>query len=77
MSEVQSNLFVTATLAFCDRPGSTVALLIDCLNKYEGQTVTCAMLADLYPSGFYDEPTLMKYVDDYLKTRKVKWAEIY
>ena len=68
---------LVAVSAFCDRPGYAVALLVDCLNKYEGQTVDCGMLADLYPMGFYDEPSLMKYVDDYLKPRKVKWAEIY
>lgn len=64
-------------LALVDRPGSMVALLIDCLNNYEGKTVTSRELADLYPTGFYDEPTMLRYIDEYLKPRKVKWAEIY
>ena len=68
-----------AVLALCDRPGYVVALLIDCLNAYEGQEVTASMLADLYPTGFYNEETFARYADDYLKApnKKVKWAEIY
>lgn len=75
---IQFNDYAKMSLtAFCNTPGALIALLIDCLNKYEGQTVTCSMLADLYPMGFYDEPSLTKYIDEYLKTRKVKWSEIY
>jgi hypothetical protein len=66
-----------AVLALTDRPGSVVALLIDCLNAYEGQKVTVEKLADLYPTGFYDEDTLIRYADQYLKTRKVKWSDLY
>lgn len=66
-----------AVMSLVDRAGSVVALLIDCLNAYEGKAVTAGMLTDLYSEGFYDEDTLMRYVDGYLKTRKVKWSEIY
>lgn len=66
-----------AVLGLCDRPGAVVMLLIDCLNAFEGQTVTTEKLGDLYPEGFYDERTAMRYADDYLKSRKVKWSEIY
>jgi hypothetical protein len=64
-------------LALTDRPGSVMALLVDCLNNFEGQTVTSKELADLYPMGFYDEETMLRYIDEYLKPRKIKWAEIY
>jgi hypothetical protein len=66
-----------AVLALVDRAGSVVALLIDCLNAFEGKTVTVDDLANLYPTGFYDEPTLMRYIDSYLKHRQVKWSELY
>lgn len=66
-----------AILAFCDRPGSVVILLIDCLNAYEGQRVTVPMLVELYSDGFYDEGTLLRYIDDYMKLRKVKWSYVY
>ena len=58
-------------------PGKTVALLIDCLTKYEGQKVSVSMLSDVYPFGFYNEETFEDYVDNYLKTNKAKWSEIY
>lgn len=68
-----------AALCFADRAGAMVMLLIDCLNAYEGKEVTPQMLADLYPEGFYDEDTMMRYADGYLKhpNRRVKWAEVY
>jgi hypothetical protein len=62
-------------------PGRVVVLLIDCLTKFEGQTVTASMLADLYPFGFYSEETFTRYVDKYLKDKdmrpRVRWACIY
>ena len=61
--------------------GRAIALLIDCLTKWEGQKITASMLADLYPYGFYSEETFSKYVNDYLKNPElrsnIKWAEIY
>jgi len=64
-----------------NNPGRAVIMLIDCLTKHEGGTVTASMLADLYPYGFYSEETVIDYVDNYLKnpeTRsQIKWAEIY
>lgn len=70
----------TALLGICslvDRPGCAVALLVDCLNAFEGQKVTVSKLASLYPWGFYDEESITRYVDEYLKPRKCRWAEIY
>jgi hypothetical protein len=64
-------------LALLDGPGALVTLLIDALNKFEGKEVTVQMLCDLYPFGFYDDKSFEDYVDNYLKTRKVKWSEIY
>lgn len=62
-------------------PGRAIVLLMDCLTKYEGMTVTASMLADLYPFGFYSEETMTKYVDGYIKDKdmrqRVRWACIY
>jgi hypothetical protein len=66
-----------AILALIDRPGSVVVLLIDCLNAYEKLKVTVPLLVELYPEGFYDEPTLERYVEGYMKPRKVKWSDVY
>lgn len=63
--------------ALVNNPGKAICLLVDALNKYEGETVTMEKLSELYPSGFYTEDSFEKYVDEYLKPRKVKWAEIY
>jgi len=60
-----------------NNPGRAIALLIDCLTQWEGQTVKAAMLADIYPFGFYNEETFTDYVDNYLKPSKIKWAELY
>jgi hypothetical protein len=66
-----------ATLLFIDRPGAAVLFLIDCLNKYEGQEVTVRMLCELYPYGFYDEESMIKIIDEEIKTHKMKWSQIY
>lgn len=66
-----------AVLALTDNPGKVVALLVDCLNNFEGQEITSREIAELYPVGFYDDATFERYIDEYLKPRKVKWAEIY
>lgn len=59
------------------RVGYAIAALIDCLGKYEGKTVNVEMMSELYPWGFYKEEVAEDYIDNYLKPRKVKWAEIY
>lgn len=66
-----------ASMAMADTPGAIVTILIDCLNAFEGKTVTTEDIANLYPVGFYTPESLEKYIDGYLKTRKVKWAELY
>lgn len=67
-----------AAVSLCgDNPGRGVTLLVDALTRFEGQTMTCSKVIELYPSGFYCEDTFCDYVDNYLKPRKVKWAEIY
>ncbi len=63
--------------ALVNNPGKAIALLVDALNKYRGEVVNMDKLANLYPNGFYTEDSFEKYVDEYLKPRKVKWAEIY
>ena len=66
-----------AILSLIDRVEAAVVLLVDCLNAYEGRRVTVRMLADLYPTGFYDEETFIRYIDGYMKPRKTRWSEIY
>lgn len=66
-----------AISAFCSNPGEAVVLLIDCLTHYEGELVTTDKLLKLYPWGFYSPAVFQHIVDNYLKPRKVKWAEVY
>jgi hypothetical protein len=58
-------------------PGKVVAMLVELLNKYEGQTIGASHIADLYPMGFYKEEVFCHFIDDVLKARKIKWSEIY
>ena len=58
-------------------PGRAIVCLIDCLHKFEGEEVTASKMCDLYPYGHYNEETFEDYVDNYLKTRKIKYSEIY
>jgi len=58
-------------------PGRMMTALIDCLTNHEGQEITAEIICELYPVGFYSENSLMDYVDNYIKTRQVKWSQIY
>lgn len=58
-------------------PGKMNAALIDILTKYEGKTVTSDEICELYPMGFYTEESVHDYINNYLKTKKVKWSHIY
>lgn len=66
-----------AALAHVDRAGAMVVLLIDCLNAFEGKEVTPGMLIDLYGGSFYTEASFIDYIDNFMKPKKVKWAEVY
>lgn len=68
-----------ATLAYTmGNPGRTVALLVDVLNCYPaGTTITAEKMVDMYPDGTYTEEAFCKYVDEYLKPKKIPWSEIY
>jgi len=72
-----SSTGLLAVNAFAKNPGQAVALLIDFLTKFEGKEISATTLSELYPWGFYTEDSMNAYIDDYLKPRKVKWAEIY
>jgi len=58
-------------------PGKMMALLIDCLQKYDGEVIDIDKLVEIYPEGFYTQESFIDYVDNYIKTRKVAWSEIY
>lgn len=63
---------------FVDIPGEAIVFLIDALNKFENKTVTVQMIAtELYPYGFYDQESFEWYVENKIKTKEIKWAEIY
>lgn len=66
-----------AMLSLTKSPGGFVTVLIDALNKFEGQCVNVKMLAELYPFGFYSEKSFDDLVDNYLKPHTLKWSEIY
>lgn len=67
-----------AVNAFCSNPGRAVVLLIDCLNKLEGKTVTVDLLCkEVYPFGVYTDEEFEKIVDEKIRTRKMKWSEVY
>lgn len=66
-----------AIAALADNPGKAVVTLCDCLNEYENKTVTAQMISELYPWGFYKYEVFCDIVDNWMKTKKHKWANIY
>jgi hypothetical protein len=72
-----TNLAYLSFGSFTKTVGGCMVILIDALNKYEGQTVNVKMLCEMYPNGFYTESSLGKYIDQYLKPQTSKWSEVY
>lgn len=68
---------IVATAAFAANPGKAVVVLCDCLNAYEGKTVSVENLAEIYPWGFYSDEIFMEIVDEWMKTGMHKWAHVY
>ncbi len=77
-------------LAFTDRAGAAVILLIDVLQSFVKDeqsssyvTITTEMLVDLYPNGFYDfdRKDFQDWIDTYVKkgggNKRIEWAEVY
>jgi len=61
-----------------NNPGRAVIILIDCLTKFGEVEVNDSMLCkDLYPYGFYNMDTFVDYVENYLKSKKVRWSTLY
>lgn len=75
---IQFDIFaLTAVVIFADgNPGRAMMVLIDALNKYEGQTVSIEDLCQLYPDGIYDEESFGKKLAK-IRAREEKWSEIY
>lgn len=75
------NIFASASIPiFCDRIGSVVVLLIDCLecleDKQDKKEISLQDLCMIYPCGFYKEPQLIDRIDQ-IKLCKTKWDFLY
>ena len=68
---------LTALALTQGNPGRMIALLIDCLTQHEDRKINPEMLCVMYAIGFYSEASYIQYVDTYLKTKTVKWSEVY
>jgi len=71
-----------AATCLATNPGRIIALAVDCCTRFDPgdgtiHEVTVENLTDLYPFGFYSEEAFGKYVDEYLKPKKIKWSKIY
>jgi hypothetical protein len=72
-----TNLAYVSFGSFTKTVGGCMVILIDALNRYENKTVNVEMLCHMYPFGFYSDKSLHDYIDNNLKTRAVKWSEVY
>ena len=72
-----NNIALLSVTIFCAVPGHAVVLLIDCLNKYENETVTVGKLCELYPMGFYTDKEVQRYVEEEIKTKLKKFSYVY
>ena len=63
-----------------NNPGKAMVILLDFLEYYDRHGKKASMkdmVLEVYPKGFYDEATFIDIIDNYIKTKKVKYAEVY
>jgi len=63
-----------------NNPGKAMVILLDFLEYYDRHSKKANvkdMMLEVYPKGFYDESTFINIIDNYIKTKKVKYAGIY
>ena len=68
---------VLAMILTDGNPGKMMTVLIDALTRFENKEIDSHDITRLYAIGFDSDESFQDYVETYIKTKKIKWSEIY
>lgn len=77
LPEMTSKAFLSSMYLGIDSPGKAVLFLVDILGRSEGNITENDISMNMYPYGFYDDSSCRLIIDDYIKTKKLKYSEMY
>lgn len=78
LPEIDKKVFIASECFELGSPGKAVLYLIDILGRNEKDRITFDDISMImYPMGFFDDDSARLIINDYVKTKKLKYSEIY
>ena len=78
LPEITPLVFNTIAILSEGNPGRAIMMLIDLCGTFRNKsTITSNEIIEKYPDGIYDHDTFMNICDNYIKTGKVLFSEMY
>ena len=78
LPEITPLVFNTIAILSCGNPGRAIMILIDLCGTFKNRSIiTSAEIVEKYPNGIYSDDTFMNICDNYVKTGKVLFSEMY
>ena len=78
LPEITPLVFNTIAILSCGNPGRAIMMLIDLCGTFKNRSIiTSAEIVEKYPNGIYSDDTFMNICDNYVKTGKVLFSEMY
>jgi len=78
LPEITPLVFSTIAILSEGNPGRAIMMLIDLCGTFKNRSIiTSAEIVEKYPNGIYSDDTFMNICDNYVKTGKVLFSEMY
>ena len=78
LPEITPLVFSTIAILSGGNPGRAIMMLIDLCGTFKNRSIiTSAEIVEKYPDGIYSDDTFMNICDNYVKTGKVLFSEMY
>lgn len=78
LPEITPLVFNTIAILSGGNPGRAIMMLIDLCGTFKNRSIiTSEEITEKYPNGIYSDDTFMNICDNYVKTEKVLFSEMY
>lgn len=78
LPEITPLVFSTIAILSGGNPGRAIMMLIDLCGTFKNRSIiTSEEIIEKYPTGIYSDDTFMNICDNYVKTGKVLFSEMY
>lgn len=78
LPEIDKKVFIASECFELGSPGKAVLYLIDILGRNNKERITFEDISMImYPMGFFDDASARLIINEYVKTKKLKYSEMY